>query len=181
MRFKSMIERCIRQFRQGACATCDRKPSCPAARWQQAFAFAGPAAATTASPAPPANSFLALLRGVAGAIERRARPLKRSFRTDVEQTLELLLAGGDVGIDRVARELGCSRQTLYRRLRAEDVTFEQVLDKLRHRRAIALLREGHSIKQVSFRLGFSDPAAFSRAFKRWTGSSPGAMRSGAAL
>ena len=176
MRLKSMIERCIRQFRQGACATCNGKPNCPAARWQQSFAFAGPAAALTASPARRTNSFLALLGGVAEAIERRARPPKRSFRTDVERTLEPLLAGGDVGVDRVARELGCSRQTLYRRLKAEDVTFEQVLDQLRHRRAIALLREGHSIKQVSFRLGFSDPAAFSRAFKRWTGSSPGTMR-----
>jgi AraC-like DNA-binding protein len=176
MRFKSMIERCIRQFRQGACATCDHKPNCPAARWQQTFAFAGPAAATTVPSAARTNTFLALLGRVADAIERRALPAKRSFRADVERTLELLLAGGEVGIDRVARELGCSRQTLYRRLKAENVTFEQVLDKLRNRRAIALLREGHSIKQVSFRLGFSDPAAFSRAFKRWTGSSPGTMR-----
>ncbi|MDP8914675.1 MAG: helix-turn-helix transcriptional regulator [Pseudomonadota bacterium] len=171
-----MIERCIRQFRQGACATCDRKPNCPAARWQQAFAFAGPAAAAEL-PVRRANSILAFLGEVANAFERRARPPKQSFRAEVERTLEPLLAGGEVGIDRVAGELGCSRQTLYRRLKAENVTFEQVLDKLRHRLALGLVRQGHSIKEVSYRLGFSDPAAFSRAFKRWTGFSPGSMRS----
>lgn len=175
MRLKSMIERCIRQFRRGACATCDRKPNCPAARWQQAFAFAGPAAAA-APPAPRTSPFLAFLDDIAGAFERRVQPPKESFRADVERKLEPLLAGGDVGIDRVARELGCSRQTLYRRLKAENVTFEQVLDELRHRLALALLRQGRPVKEASYRLGFSEPAAFSRAFKRWTGSSPGSMR-----
>ena len=175
MRLKSMIERCIRQFRQGTCATCDRKPNCPAARWQQAFAFAGTAPATP-PPLRRPNSFVAFLGDVANAFERRARPPKQSFRAEVERRLEPLLPSGDVGIDRVAGELGCSRQTLYRRLKAENVTFEQVLDQLRHRLALELLSQGHSIKQVSYRLGFSDPAAFSRAFKRWTGSSPGSVR-----
>jgi AraC-like DNA-binding protein len=69
--------------------------------------------------------------------------------------------------------LGLSRQTLYRRLREEGVTFEELLDKLRHRLALRYLREERmSVKAASYRLGFSDPAAFSRAFKRWTGNSP---------
>jgi transcriptional regulator of acetoin/glycerol metabolism len=42
--------------------------------------------------------------------------------------VEPLLAEGEANIDRVAREMGLSRQTLYRRLKAEDVTFEQLLD-----------------------------------------------------
>ena len=91
--------------------------------------------------------------------------------------VEPLLASGDANIDRVARELGLSRQTLYRRLKAEGVTFEQLLDELRHRLALKLLRDQHmSVKQAAWRLGFSDPAAFSRAFKRWTGTAPSFAR-----
>lgn len=99
------------------------------------------------------------------------------FQQDVERHLEPLLASGPLGIDSVARELGYSRQTLYRRLKAEGVTYEEVLDGLRHRLALRLLcEEKLSVKEAAWRLGFSDPAAFSRAFKRWTGRSPGAGR-----
>jgi AraC-like DNA-binding protein len=38
------------------------------------------------------------------------------------------------------------------------------------------MREGLSVKDAAYRLGFSDPAAFSRAFKRWTGTSPSEAR-----
>ena len=73
----------------------------------------------------------------------------------------------------VARDLGVSRHTLYRRLKAEGATFETVLDGLRHRLALRLVRDqGLSVKEAAWRLGFSDPTAFSRAFKRWTGTSP---------
>jgi AraC-like DNA-binding protein len=96
------------------------------------------------------------------------------FREEVERHLEPLLAAGPIGIDSVARALGYSRQTLYRRLKAEGVTFEQVLDGLRRNLALRFIREeGLPVKEAAYRLGFSDPAAFSRAFKRWTGASPG--------
>jgi AraC-like DNA-binding protein len=88
-----------------------------------------------------------------------------------------LLAAGPVRIDDVARDLGFSRQTLYRRLKAEGMTFEQLLDALRRRLALRFIRdEGLSVKEAAYRLGFSDPAAFSRAFKRWTGASPSEQR-----
>jgi len=87
-----------------------------------------------------------------------------------------LLESGEVGIERLARDRGYSRQTLYRRLKAEGITYEQLLDGLRRRLALRFMREGLSVKEAAYRLGFSDPAAFSRAFKRWTGSSPSAAR-----
>ena len=85
-----------------------------------------------------------------------------------------------------ARQAGSERPDVYavidsladaeshvRRLKAEGATYEQVLDGLRSRLAMRLLRDqGLTVKEAAFRLGFSDPAAFSRAFKRWTGSSP---------
>src|SRR5207237_10161872 len=111
------------------------------------------------------------------ARNRRNMPREDSFRRRVERQLEPLLASGRIRIELIASALGCSRQTLYRRLKAEGLTFEQVLDELRRRRALPLVRDpALPVKEVAYRLGFSDPAAFSRAFKRWTGKSPRALR-----
>jgi AraC-like DNA-binding protein len=88
-----------------------------------------------------------------------------------------MLASGEIRIDQVGRALGYSRQTLYRRLKAEEITFAELLDGLRQRLALRWLRDDRMpVKEVAYRLGFSDPAAFSRAFKRWTGQSPSAIR-----
>ncbi len=97
----------------------------------------------------------------------------RSTRGRVEAVLVPLLPTGDVGMDRVALDLAMSRPTLYRKLKAERVTFEAILDDLRHRMALHHLSNRMvTVNDVSRLVGFSDPAAFSRAFKRWTGTSP---------
>jgi AraC-like DNA-binding protein len=169
---KEMIARCIERMRQKECARCDNRNVCPAGRWQAMFSeFEQP----RREPERP-STFMTFLGELAGAIERGARK-DASFRREVESVVEPLLAEGDANIDKVAREMGLSRQTLYRRLKAEGVTFEQLLDELRHRLALKLLREQHlPVKQAAWRLGFSDPAAFSRAFKRWTGTAPSFAR-----
>ena len=100
-----------------------------------------------------------------------------SFRGRVESLLLPVLHTGQATVDHVATELGLSRQTLFRKLKAEGVTFEKVLDELRHKMALRYLNgKNVSVNETAYRLGFSDPAAFSRAFKRWTGSSPSTMR-----
>ncbi|HEX8107941.1 MAG TPA: AraC family transcriptional regulator [Kofleriaceae bacterium] len=77
----------------------------------------------------------------------------------------------------IASKLATSRQTLYRALKAEGATFEQVLDDLRHRMALHYLRgKKVSVNECAYLVGVSDPTAFSRAFKRWTGTSPRAIR-----
>lgn len=174
--FKSMIARCIERMRQKKCATCDNRAFCPAGRWQQLFAVSE----RQAPRATTLNPLIELLGEFSRKLASAANP-PSPFRRTVEECIEPLLATGEASIDRVAHSLGLSRQTLYRRLKAEGVTFEALLDELRHRTALKLLRDDHlSVKQASWRLGFSEPAAFSRAFKRWTGTSPGAMRAGAA-
>jgi AraC-like DNA-binding protein len=186
---KEMIASCIEKMRQGGCGGCERRDAC-ARLWPEALAFmrrpkrsrVGEEERRAAYAKSP---FLSFLGEMAKAMESKARESRVAsrpspFREEVERKLEPLLASGDVRIDRVARELGCSRQTLYRRLKAEGVTFEQLLDGLRRRLAIRFVREqGLSVKDAAYRLGFSDPAAFSRAFKRWTGRSPSDMRPGA--
>ena len=85
----------------------------------------------------------------------------------------MVLHNGEATVDAVAGKLGLSRYTLFRRLKAEGVTFQQVLDELRHRTALHYLSEEKvSVKRTARLVGFSDPTAFSRAFKRWTGRTP---------
>jgi AraC-like DNA-binding protein len=128
-------------------------------------------------PAESPRPFFAFLDEVAKGLVRNRAPRATPFRRTVERHLEPLLGAGPVRVEEVARALGYSRQTLYRRLKAEGATFEEVLDGLRHRLALRLIRdEGLSVKEVAWRLGFSDPAAFSRAFKRWTGVTPRDLR-----
>jgi AraC-like DNA-binding protein len=96
-----------------------------------------------------------------------------SVRGRVESALVPVLHTGDANIDTVAGKLGLSRQTLFRKLKAEGVTFKKVLDELRRNIALHYLTQKNvSVSETAYLVGFSDPAAFSRAFKRWTGSSP---------
>ena len=100
----------------------------------------------------------------------------QTVRGRVEALLAPRLASG-ARMDEIASVLKVTRQTLHRRLRAEGVTFEKVLDDLRRDRALRLVAESQTpLAEVAYELGFSDPAAFSRAFRRWTGQSPSAAR-----
>jgi AraC-like DNA-binding protein len=110
----------------------------------------------------------ALLKKLEGSESTRAR---------VERLLMPVLHTGAASMEVVAVGLGASRQTLYRRLKAEGVTFEKVLDALRHQLALHYLSgQKVSVNETAYLVGFSDPAAFSRAFKRWTGMRPREMR-----
>jgi AraC-like DNA-binding protein len=96
-----------------------------------------------------------------------------SAKSRVETAVRPMLQAREATIDAVAVKLGMSRQTLFRRLKAEGTTFECVLDDLRRRLALEHLdRGGASIDQVTYILGYSDRSSFARAFKRWTGSTP---------
>lgn len=175
---KTMIAGCIDRMSRSACGDCTRRDPCTAFFSNLFGGYARPRRPAERREARPNNPFLALLGEVARAVEPRVQPVEDGFRREVERHLEPLLASGTIRIEAVARALGCSRQTLYRRLKAEGVTFAELLDGLRRRLALRFVREqGLSVKEASWRLGFSEPAAFSRAFKRWTGKTPGAMRS----
>ena len=107
--------------------------------------------------------------------EAQLRVLGRaeSLRGRVEMLLLPLLQTRAANIHSVANSLCISRQTLFRHLKAEGVTFEGVLGQLRYRLALQYLRGGKTtVRQTAELLGFSEPAAFSRAFKRWSGLTP---------
>jgi AraC-like DNA-binding protein len=122
-------------------------------------------------------------RYVFGVLTRHADALlakldaSDTMRSRVQELLLRRLHTGNVGMEQIAREIGLGRDTLYRRLRTEGVTFAQVLDELRHRLALDYLGAGKvSVNETAYLLGFSDPAAFSRAFRRWTGERPSRAR-----
>ena len=81
-------------------------------------------------------------------------------------------------VDRVAETLNMSRQTLYRKLKKEGESFQHLAESVRRERALRYVAEGeYGLTEVAFLLGFSELSAFSRAFKRWTGETPGHYRS----
>ena len=90
------------------------------------------------------------------------------------------LSGGVPALSEVARGLGMSGRTLQRRLAAEASSFQAVVDEARRRLALRLLRgdDEATLAEVTYMTGFSDQSAFTRAFKRWTGQTPGAFRAG---
>lgn len=89
-------------------------------------------------------------------------------QTWVEQNLE-----GAPGLPDVARALGMSARTLQRRLSQQGQTLRQIVDAIRRERACEVLLATGTIAQTARRLGYSEPSAFHRAFKRWTGQTPG--------
>ena len=73
--------------------------------------------------------------------------------------------------------LNMSARTLRRRLEKEGTSYQRIKDKARRDVAISMLsRERMTVSEVAERVGFSDPSAFHRSFKKWTGQSPGSYR-----
>lgn len=120
---------------------------------------------------------------VFAVMRERAEQLLKELETSksaagrVQRAIIPVLHTGAASMDDVARELGMSRWTLSRQLKAEGLTFEKVLDELRRKLALDYLSERKlSVNEAAYLVGFSEPAAFSRAFKRWTGKSPRTVR-----
>ena len=118
-------------------------------------------------------------RYVFGVFNERAERLlaeleaQGTVRARLESLLITQMHRGEASMAAAARALGMSQTTLRRRLAAEETRFEAVLDALRQDMAQAYLSDGRlSVNETAYLLGFSDPSAFSRAFKRWTGKAP---------
>ncbi|EZQ17191.1 AraC family transcriptional regulator [Halopseudomonas bauzanensis] len=102
----------------------------------------------------------------------------RRLRERVEEIVSPQLHSRLPTLDEVAGLLGLPGWTLRRRLRIEDNTrFQDIIDDIRRDLALSYIRDTETaLGEVSFLLGFSSPAAFQRAFKRWTGVAPGQYR-----
>lgn len=87
------------------------------------------------------------------------------------------LPSGQVSKEQVSEILGVSQRTLQRKLHDEGTSFKQLLDETRHELADGYIKNNQvSLGEITYLLGFSEASNFSRAFKRWTGSSPAEFR-----
>jgi len=88
------------------------------------------------------------------------------------------LGAGEPSQSLVARQMGMSERTLQRRLQGEGTTFNELLEQARRTIACSYLADRKlAAYEVSFLLGYAEPATFFRAFKRWTGKTPLEYRS----
>jgi AraC-like DNA-binding protein len=96
---------------------------------------------------------------------------------DVRRALASRVGGSDTRIQTVARTLATSARSLQRRLAAAGVSYQQLLDLARKAAAERYLTDAPlSIGEVAYLLGYSEPAAFTRAFRRWNDETPQAFR-----
>ena len=107
---------------------------------------------------------------------RRALASPVPFVNRVKMTIGDALRERQVQLGEVARRLGVSERTLQRHLGSCGLAFEELLNVERRLLAERYLRAGKSIAETSELLGYAAPAVFQRAFKRWTGTTPGSWR-----
>lgn len=98
------------------------------------------------------------------------------------QARRIMYYSGKQGVflnrDQLADQLSCSHRTLTRKLKAEGVSFQQLLDEVRFSMAKQMLyQSSKSTKQVANYIGITNPAVFCRAFKKWSGMTPSEYRS----
>ena len=88
-----------------------------------------------------------------------------------------VLTDGIPSLAQVASDLGMSARTLQRRLSDQGLTFQALVDQARRETAERFLADTrYSSAEVAFLTGFSEQSAFTRAFKRWAGQTPGTYR-----
>ena len=111
------------------------------------------------------------------ACESSAPPVPADFLSGIRKLTEMLIITGHPDIATVAEIIGLNKRTLQRRLAECDMTYSAVVAEARVAIAIRWIREGqNSLTQIAGNLGYSDPANFSRAFRRITGVSPRAYQ-----
>lgn len=115
--------------------------------------------------------FQALLPGLEE--ERKRRVADSDLSMQIGLVIEAGLKDGKVGLEEVASQLCMSKRTLQRRLSELNVEFIELVEDVRQARAMVLVREpSMSLTEIAMQLGYNEASSFTRAFRRWTGSTP---------
>ncbi len=100
-----------------------------------------------------------------------------SLSARIRRRLRQLLPGELPEFELLAKELHMTPATLRRRLLEEGGSYQSIKDQLRRDLAIGYLsHSGRSVMDIALELGFSERSSFHRAFRKWTGTSPGEFR-----
>jgi AraC-like DNA-binding protein len=102
-----------------------------------------------------------------------------SLAARIRRRLRQLLPAEVPDFETLAGELNMTTATLRRRLHDEGASYQGIKDQLRRDLAISYLSHSdRSVMDIALELGFSERSAFHRAFRKWTGASPGEFRRG---
>lgn len=128
-------------------------------------------------PIKRADAYLhAMLHNMARQLMLAAHP-RDDLELAVRVRLRDLLPRGDATPQGLARLLGLSERTLQRRLAVGGRSFSRVLEDFQHEESLRLLGSTRlGVAQVAQRVGYAEQSSFTRAFKRWTGTTPAAWR-----
>jgi AraC-like DNA-binding protein len=105
-----------------------------------------------------------------------ALPKSSSFTDHARRFIASRLDGGDASLEAFAAHVRKHPRSVRRRLAAEGLTYRGLVDAMRRALGERWLREGLPMVEIAQRLGFSEAAAFRRAFRRWKGHGPGKAR-----
>lgn len=98
---------------------------------------------------------------------------KQDLASQLQHQMMRQLPSGEITEQHMADKLNLSVRTLQRRLADQGTSFKQLVDQTRRRLALSYVEDlGLPLKEIAFLLGFAEPASFTRAFKRWTGTAP---------
>ena len=125
------------------------------------------------------NSELSLPVNAMGFIDsKHARlPAGDDVTLEIRRAIMSRIPQGETEIQSVARSLATSARSLQRRLSAAGTSYQELLDSTRREAATGYLQDRRlSIGEVAYLLGYSEPPAFHRAFKRWNGITPQEFR-----
>lgn len=129
------------------------------------------------TPLPQADVQLAAVHREYAAARLAALSKLPDFAAQVRQWLVANLGQGVPERSTAARHTGLSDRMFARRLQSQGLSYSYVVDTVRKEAACAAVADtDDTFVDIAQRLGFSEASAFNRAFKRWTGSSPGEWR-----